>query len=336
MTAHDQERPGIAEVRGRLDEAGTPQVTIGLGELPPAPEPLRVMLARTLHDPLLELAFWLPEARLFVDALGERVDLTATGLDRAVTFVEHDGRVVAAVTHAAGVAVGPALTEAGGQRWASELREARLRAQLVDSSASRARLVDAADRLRHKLERDLHDGAQQRLASVALALGLAGRKLGGAQPTAAADLVAEAGAELDRALADLRALARDVYPVLLTESGLGPALTSLTDRSPVPATVSVALARRLPGAVERNCYFVVAEALKNVATHSFADRAEVVVREQGGVVIVEVRDDGAGGADPGGPGLSGLADRVAAHGGRLRVESRTGTGTRVMAELPCA
>jgi signal transduction histidine kinase len=194
-----------------------------------------------------------------------------------------------------------------------------------------ARIVDAADEFRRRLERQLHDGAQQRLASAVLVLGLAGRTLTGD----AAGLVAEAREELGLAMAELRDLARDIYPVLLGEAGLGPALASLADRCPVATVVSAVPGGRLTGTAERTCYFVVFEALKNVAGHSSAIRAEVVVREEGGQVSVEVRDDGAGGADPGGPGLRALADRVAAHGGRLRVESPRGGGTRVRADVPC-
>lgn len=194
-----------------------------------------------------------------------------------------------------------------------------------------ARIVDAADEFRRRLERQLHDGAQQRLASAVLALGLAGRRLTGE----AAGLVAEAKEELALAMAELRELARDIYPVLLTEAGLGPALAALADRCPVSTVVSAVPGERLSGAVERTCYFVVSEALRNVAGHSLATRAEVVVREQGGQVSVEVSDNGVGGADEHGPGLSALADRVAAHGGRLRVESRPGAGTRVRADVPC-
>jgi signal transduction histidine kinase len=194
-----------------------------------------------------------------------------------------------------------------------------------------ARIVDAADEFRRRLERRLHDGAQQRLASAVLVLGLAGRTLTGD----AAGLVAEARQELTLAMAELRELARDIYPVLLTEAGLGPALAALTDRCPVPTVVSAVPAGRLPATVERTCYFVVFEAVKNVAGHSSATRAEVAVRAEGGLVSVEVSDDGTGGADPGGPGLSALADRVAAHGGRLRVESEPGAGTRVRADVPC-
>lgn len=213
-----------------------------------------------------------------------------------------------------------------------ELR--RIRAELAEVRASRARLVDAADRERRTFERALHDGAQQRLASVVLALGLVRRSLG---DTASADaLAAEAGTELGRALAELRELARELYPVLLTETGLGPALSALADRCPVPVAVSAVPATRLSAAAERTCYFVVFEALRNVAVHSFATRAEIMVHERGGQVRVEVSDDGVGGADPDGPGLRVLADRVAAHGGRLWVESDGGRGTRVMARLPCA
>lgn len=189
-----------------------------------------------------------------------------------------------------------------------------------------ARIVDAGDEYRRKLERRLHDGAQQRLASAVLALGLAGRTLTGD----AAGLVAEAREELALAMAELRDLARDIYPVLLGEAGLGPALAALTDRCPVPTVVSAVPGGRLPGPVERTCYFVVFEALQNVAGHSSATRAEVVVRERGGHVSVEVSVDGVGDAEP---DLTGLADRVAAHGGRLRVES--GAGTRVRADVPC-
>ncbi|MBP2324969.1 signal transduction histidine kinase [Kibdelosporangium banguiense] len=183
-----------------------------------------------------------------------------------------------------------------------------------------ARIVDAADDFRRRLERELHDGAQQRLASVVLALGLAGRTLTGD----AAGLVAEARSELSLAMAELRDLARDIYPVLLTEAGLGPALASLTDRCPVPVVVSAVPAGRLADSVERTCYFVVSETLGNMAG---ATRAEVAVREPGGHVTVEVLAVGAGR----GPDLSALADRVQAHGGRLHVES-----DRVMADLPCA
>lgn len=189
-----------------------------------------------------------------------------------------------------------------------------------------ARIVAAADEFRRRLERRLHDGAQQRLASAVLALGLAGRTLTGD----AAALLAEAREELALAMAELRELARDIYPVLLTEAGLEPALVSLADRCPVPTVVSAVPGGRLPPAVERTCYFVVFEALKNVAGHASATRAEVEVRDEGGQVSVEVSDDGTGDADP---GLTGLADRVAAHGGRLWVES--GTGTRVRADVPC-
>jgi signal transduction histidine kinase len=204
--------------------------------------------------------------------------------------------------------------------------------ELAEVRASRTRILDAADDFRRGLERELHDGAQQRLASVALALGLAGRALTGD----AAELVTEARAELGLAMAELRELARDIYPVLLTEAGLGPALTALTDRCAVPTVVTAVPTGRLPGPVERTCYFVVFEALKDVARRSSATLAEVAVCELGDQVSVEVSDDGVASADRGEPGPRGVADRVVAHGGHLRVDSRHGGGTRVTAELPCA
>jgi signal transduction histidine kinase len=215
----------------------------------------------------------------------------------------------------------------------------RIRAELAEVRASRARILDAADDRRRRFERDLHDGPQQRLVSVSLALGLVGRSLAAGDTAGLVEEVGEVGAELGRALAELRELARDIYPVLLTDAGLGPALTSLADRCPVPTVVTVGTAvpaGRLADAVARTCYFVVFEALRNVAVHSFATRAEIVVRELEGQVRVVVSDDGVGGADANGPGLRGLADRVAAHGGVLRVRSEPGGGTRVRAELPCA
>ena len=186
------------------------------------------------------------------------------------------------------------------------------------------------------MERDLHDGAQQRLVTVALALRLAHTQLDTASSAELASLLDEAGAELAGALDELRELARGIYPVLLTDAGLGPALRSLAERCPVPAVVTAVPARRWADAVEQTCYFVVSEALANAAKHAGAAQVVVEVRETGGGLRVEVVDDGAGGADPDGSGLRGLADRVAAVGGELSVRSPRGGGTRVIATVPCA
>jgi signal transduction histidine kinase len=146
----------------------------------------------------------------------------------------------------------------------------------------------------------------------------------------------DASAELAGALDELRELARGIYPVLLTDSGLGPALQSLVDRSPVRAVLTAAPSERLPGPIEQTCYFVVSEALANATKHAAASEISIVVNEIEDMVAVEIADDGVGGADATGSGLRGLTDRVAALGGRLHVDSPPGGGTRVLAELPCA
>src|SRR4051794_6569366 len=201
--------------------------------------------------------------------------------------------------------------------------------------ASRARIVAAADAARRRLERDLHDGAQQHLVGLALTLRLARRKV--ADDGEAAELLDEAIEDLAAATHELRELARGLHPAVLTEGGLEPALRGLARRATVPTTIERAPETRLGAQLEITAYFVVAEALTNVARYAGAQRASVSVSHAGDVLTVEVRDDGRGGADPSrGSGLRGLADRVSALGGRLSVESPMGGGTTLRAELPCA
>jgi signal transduction histidine kinase len=220
-----------------------------------------------------------------------------------------------------------------------ELENVRLDAELQDRieelRASRARIVQASDTARRRLERDLHDGAQQRLVALALDLKLARGKLD-SDPAAAAELLDASIEELAEATSELRELARGIHPALLTDRGLGPALEAIASRAPIPVEVAPVPDLRLPGPVESAAYFVVAEALTNVSKYASASHAEVVVTRSNGKVVVEVRDDGVGGADPAaGSGLSGLADRVAALDGMLDVESPRGGGTVVRAEVPC-
>jgi signal transduction histidine kinase len=209
------------------------------------------------------------------------------------------------------------------------------RAAQAELRQSRARIVEATDAERRHLERDLHDGAQQRLVSISLALRLARSRLGmDADPTALANLDAAAD-ELKTAVLELRELARGIHPVILTEAGLGPALESLSDRSTVPTDVTAVPDRRLSAAVEATAYFVVSESLANVAKYASATRATISAECIGESVHIEVADDGIGGADPArGSGLRGLVDRVAAVGGSLSVLSPAGGGTRVIADIP--
>jgi signal transduction histidine kinase len=217
------------------------------------------------------------------------------------------------------------------------LLDAELRARLDELRASRARLVQAADTERRRLERDLHDGAQARLVGLALLLGHARRRVE-SDPTnpEVPELLDRAMTELKSGLAELRELARGIHPPLLTDQGLEPALRALTARAPVPVTLAADTGRRLPGPVEIAAYFVVAEALQNVAKYARATEATVSVRRDNGRVTVDVSDDGVGGADAArGSGLRGLHDRVAVLDGTLEVESPPGGGTRVHVEIPC-
>jgi signal transduction histidine kinase len=212
--------------------------------------------------------------------------------------------------------------------------DAELRQRLEELRASRARLVEAGDSERRRLERDLHDGAQARLVALALLIGRARTRAGA--DSELSDLLERAAGELQTSLDELRELARGIHPAVLTDRGLEPALHSLADRATVPVTVDVAVPR-LPGAVESAAYFVASEALQNVAKYAHATRASVAVRRSGGRVVVEVADDGIGGADASrGSGLSGLADRLGALDGTIAVDSPAGRGTRLRAEIPCA
>jgi PAS domain S-box-containing protein len=202
--------------------------------------------------------------------------------------------------------------------------------------ASRARMVQAADEARRRIERDLHDGAQQRLVGLALDLRLARSRMA-SDPDEAVRLLDEATEELAAATSELRELARGIHPAVLTDGGLEPALRSLVARSSLPTRLDVADDRRQAPAIEVTAYFTVAEALTNVARYAEASAVEVGLRYEDGALVVDVRDDGRGGADPAaGSGLRGLADRVSALDGRLSVHSPAGEGTSIRAEIPCA
>ena len=211
---------------------------------------------------------------------------------------------------------------------------AELTARIGELETSRARVVDAAEAERMRIERDLHDGAQQRLVSLAMDLGRARAKFA-SDPVGAAAIVDQAHEQAKEALAELRNLVRGVHPPVLTDRGLDAALSGLAALSPVPVSVRVDLPVRPPASIEAIAYFVVGEALTNVAKHAKASRAEVTVGRSGDVLSLVIRDDGIGGADPSGQGLSGLAARVAGVDGTLLVRSPAGGPTAVVVELPC-
>jgi signal transduction histidine kinase len=304
------------------------------------PGPVRDALARALGDPSLELALWLPGRGAYVDREGRPLELPEAGSERAVTVLGPAEAPVAALLHDPALLERPRLLQAASAaaRLAleNERLQAELRAQLVELRASRARIVSAGDEERRRLERDLHDSAQQRLLGLGLALQLVREKLG-PEANGATELLSEADAELRAALEELRELAHGIHPAVLTEQGLEPALKTLAARSPVPVELRRVPEERLPAPVEAAAYFVVSEALANVAKHAHASAVSVSVGCDAGSLAVDVVDDGVGGAEPaGGSGLAGLADRVQALDGRLTIESAAGCGTRLRAEIPYA
>jgi signal transduction histidine kinase len=210
-----------------------------------------------------------------------------------------------------------------------------LTARVDEMRSSQARIIEAGDEARRRIERDLHDGAQQRLVALSLKLGMARKRLEKEDDAGAQALVAEAHEESKLALAELRDLARGIHPAILTERGLGPAVEELASRAPIPVTVEEVPDGRLSASAEAASYFVVAECLANVAKYAQAGEATVRARREVGRIVVEVSDDGIGGADPAnGSGLRGLADRVEALDGALTVRSIAGEGTTVRAEIP--
>jgi signal transduction histidine kinase len=233
-----------------------------------------------------------------------------------------DSRSIDALNAAAGLVL-------DNQRLAGELEQ-----RLAEVRASRARLVAAGDEERRRLERDLHDGAQQRLVSVVLLLRMAGRRYGAELPTEVRALLGGAVDELQTAITELRELARGIRPAILTEAGLAAAVRSLAARIPMEVGLSVGAVPRLDAAVEATAYFVTSEALTNALKHAQTDHVDVRIEVEGTELRVEVTDAGAGGADiEGGTGLAGLRDRVQALGGELDVASGPG-GTTVRAVIP--
>jgi signal transduction histidine kinase len=322
----------------RLAAAQVADLVRELDRVPPAE--LEAALARAVGDPTLELAFWLPERGEYVDAGGNPVAVPEPGPHRAVTPLEHDGEPIALIVHDVGLREDPRLLESAGTAIRLALENARLqaelKAQLARVQESRARIVAAGDEQRRRIERDLHDGAQQRLVALALELRVAQKRLGADVPPELEEVLAGAVDELQLAVGELRELARGVHPAILTEDGLAAALESLADRTPLPVTIVSAPERRLPAPIEGAAYFVACEALANAVKHADATAITIRAEQRNGSLVVEVTDNGIGGADiASGSGLRGLADRVEAHGGRLRVESPVGGGTKVTGEVPC-
>jgi signal transduction histidine kinase len=326
----------ISTVRARTAGGALGTAIVGL-EPGASPGRLRDALARALGDSTLQLAFRRPDGSGYLDTSGQAVDVARPAPGRAVTpIADADGAVL---VHDAGLEHEPQLVRLTAAAASMALEHSRLQAevhaQLEQVRASRARIVEAGDAERRRLERDLHDGAQQRLVTLSLALGMARDRAAGADPELGS-LIESASKEAREALTELRELARGIHPAVLTETGLSGAIQALAERSLVATTITAVPDGRFPAAIEATAYFVVSEALANVAKHAGAHGAQVIIQRRPGRLVVEVSDDGAGGARPeGGSGLRGLADRVASVGGVLRVDSPPGGGTRLEADIPC-
>jgi signal transduction histidine kinase len=300
---------------------------------------LREALASMLGDPSLELLFWLPDSRCYIGADGARRELPQVGSGRAAVEVEAGGRRVAAIAYDALLISEPELVRSAGRVTALVLEREQLTAELLASrdalQQSRARIVEAADRERRRIARDLHDGLQSRLVLLAMK---AGRIEADSPAESVSDDAAELRHGLEAANDELRRLVQGVMPALLIERGLYAATEDLVDRMPMPTNLELDDASvKLPEPVESAGYFVVVEALTNAVKHSKARELAVRVARTGGGLKIEVRDDGVGGARVGaGSGLRGVADRLDVLGGRLLIDSPPGGGTVIDAEVPCA
>jgi signal transduction histidine kinase len=294
---------------------------------------VRHALARALGDPSLTVGYWLSDSGRYVDLDGNPFALPANGARRATTVVEHDGQRIAALVHDASLLDDPqlvvAVRDAAGLMLANDRLQAEAEARLTELRASRERIVTARDEQRRRLARRLHDGVERRLADVAVAVGHAR----GAATADQVELLDLLDGELEQARDELRELGRGIHPRVLTERGLASALAALGEHAPVPVVLT-APEGRLPPAVEAAAYFVCSEALANVAKHAQATHVRCDVERNADVLHVTVADDGVGGADAQlGSGLRGLADRVEALGGRLRISSPPGEGTTIAVAL---
>jgi signal transduction histidine kinase len=306
-----------------------------------APGRVRAALAATLHDPDLELLYWSPAGETYVDLDGQPREPSA-GPRRAISPIEGESGPLAVMAIGKIILDEPELLRSAVAmaRFAleNERLHAEVRSQLVQLRSSTTRIVEAGQDARRRLERDLHDGAQERLLALAMTLGRARARARATGDPELREFLDRAADDLQHAIGELRELARGIHPVLLTQEGLASALRALAERAPLPVEVS-APAQRFPDTLEATAYFLVAEAITNAARHSGADTVRVEVTGDGSALVLRVHDDGVGGIDESSPtlgsGLVGMRDRVVALGGTLRITSPRGAGTTLVASLPC-
>jgi signal transduction histidine kinase len=331
----------VGTLRMRISAGPIVPLAAEVGRMP-SPARMESALQAALGDPTVRLLRPVSGQDAWTDVDGNRVPFPAEDGRRAVTRLERDGEPLVAIVHHPALREDPSLIGAvtavlrlGVE---NERLEAEVRAQLDAVRASRARLVGAAEEERRRLQRDLHDGAQQRLVAVTLALQRARAAADDqATPPALRDELDATATELQGAIAELRELARGIHPAILEDEGLPAAIASLARRAGIPVDLEIAVDGRLPPTVETTAYFAVSEALTNVVRYADATSARISIKARGDVLEVVIEDDGVGGADPSrGTGLRGLGDRIGALDGRLDIRSPLGAGTRIQAEIPVA
>jgi signal transduction histidine kinase len=330
----------VGLLRMRLDRSAVGAVAIELGGSA-TPETVEASLRRAFHDPSLTVQYWVPAFNGYRDGTGQIVGLDPRIGRRIETVTNSNGENLAAVTFDDAAGVDPQLVKGSLMVARLALENARLqaevKAQLVDVRASRKRLLEAGDAERRRIERNLHDGAQQRLVTLSLGIKLAREEALRMNDRGVVAMLDESGDELTEALEELRELARGIHPAVLTEAGLAQALRALGERCRLPVVVSVPSdLEALNETAAATLYFVASEALANATKHSHAATVMITVTRLDRRVCLEVRDNGIGGARlVVNSGLRGLSDRVAAAGGTLRVTSPPDAGTTVLAEVPC-
>jgi signal transduction histidine kinase len=303
----------------------------------PTPETVQATMREALDDPTLRVLYWAPDVAAYVDDHGQPTSpAPGVGARLLVPVTTASGEPLAMVetdrTLARYLGLVTAAVSVSGLALENALLQATLRAQLEQVRAARLSIVEAGVTERRRLERDLHDGAQQRLLAVKTTLGAA--EAAGLHPEATG-LLARIRDEVGHALEELRDLARGIYPVILGQSGLAAAVAAAAERQPCRVDIWLP-PRRFPPATEATAYFVICEALTNIARYAEATHIAVRGHEAEGTLTVEVLDDGCGGADPtAGSGLTGLQDRVRALGGHMHLTSPVGGGTRLIVEIPC-
>lgn len=320
----------------RLGRASVADLVVS-SEGSPGPAELQDAVAKALRDPSARILYWIPDFDTYADVSGKAAD-PLPGPGMAATAVTRDGAPVAILLHDQGLQDEPALLDSVAATTGMLIQKAQLevelRARVEELRGSRVRILEAEQRERRRLERDLHDGAQQRLLALSLALGEIEAQLG--ENDDLRRRIETARAEVSTSLRELRDLAHGIHPAALIDHGLTVALESMATRAPIPVDLTAGPLQGVPPRAELTAFFLVSEAMSNIAKHSQATSASIEVHADGDVLHVEIEDDGLGGADTrGGSGLRGLADRVEAVGGTFRVWSPIGGGTTIKAEIPC-